>query len=362
MIHLWEQSDVSDFCSNGGDNDQPFYIPVKRTDLISLRFQLPYGLVDMNGGGLPIGDKVSLSIVSGDTATTLCDYSNSTINKFNFGYINDSTNRIAEYQFLLGLGLADAIGDNREIYTFDVGEGDLVYLDFAGTIYVFKYGTDSIPAPLIEWKSGSVCLSMTALEVATASLTINGSPNLFDAIFSTPVCAHEDFACFRFKLTVELVTYGTTQEYYTKPFRVVQCDEPTIFVESTYPSGVIDCSGQIHSSGGDAMAANKLYMRIPAEIERVPSVFEKSYNSRSRSFKSSVTKKYLLKSLPIPQWYADAFETCMAAKTTKLDWVEYLQPDINSLFETNNELNGHTYPNIYLYLQSSKCETVFVCQ
>jgi hypothetical protein len=163
---------------------------------------------------------------------------------------------------------------------------------------------------------------------------------------------------------VTFATLGVTKHYYTKPYKVVRCDEPTIFCEAQYPLNVQDCEGQFHNGAGAVGASfhmNRLLMRIPGDIEQLPSEIEKSYNNRSRSFKSALTKRYQLRSTPIPQWFADSFEAVVAAKNVLFEGVEYLQNNGNTIFE-NPDTIGTTYQNINLSLQSSKCEKVFVCQ
>lgn len=364
MVQLWETSDISAGCEVG-PLDQPFFIPVLRTDLIHLRLNIPYQIITLNGGGMPIGSSVDLSIVSENGATTLCNYSTANLNKYRYGYINDSTNRIAEYQFNLALGLADEDGDNYEQYTFDIVSGEIVELyDFASgdLLYSFVYGVDDVPYPFIEWETGKICIGLSDTDYANFELQINGNTTGMSSMFTatSPTCANESGACFRFKVTIVFGSYGTLS-YYTKPYKVVTCEEETVFIQSTYPSTIIDCSDQEHQAGGNSIFKNRLYSRIYGGIEKQPDEVRKSYNSRSFSYKSSRVQKFLFKSTPLPLWFADCIQTMLLGQSTKIDGVEYYQNDIESFFETNNEIIGTTYQNIYLPLYSSKCEKVFVC-
>lgn len=363
MINFWEESDISNNCQIG-TNDEPFYIPITRRDLINLRLTIPYHIITLNGGGLPIS-AIEMKIVDEVGTTTLCDYSNPATGRFLLGFVNDLDNRSAHYQIITGLGLADENSANYAMYSFSVTTNDVIELDVNGTVYSFCYGQDVTPFPLIEWASGKLCISLTAAEHGSTTLTKNGVVTaISSSVCAVPSCAHEDFDCFRFKVSVTFSTLGITKHYYTKPYKVLRCDEPSVHIEAQYPVGTIDCDGQYHNGSGASGASfhfNRLLMRVPGGIEKLPSELEKSYNSRSYSYRSSITKRYLLKSPPLPQWFADSFETAIAAKTTLFDGVEYLQNNTNTIFE-NPEIIGTTYQNINLNLQSSKCEKVFVCQ
>jgi hypothetical protein len=358
MVQYWETSDITDNCLKG-PLDEPYFIPIKRTDLIGLRLQIPYHLITLNGGGLPTA--VTMSIVDNIGTTTLCSYSG----KFKLGYLNDGGNRIAEYQILATLPLNDEVGGEYQFLTFDVVSGDVVELTYGGNTYSFCYGIDDVPYPLIEWSPGKICFGEEVNILAALSYKKNNTPvNILSSYLisgAAPSCAHEDFDCFRFKVSVILATYGHTMTYYTKPFKVLRCDdEETLFIEGTYTSGSIDCAGQEHLSGGATMSKNKLYTRIFGEITDMPSEVKAEYNARNYCYRSSLIKKYLLKGLPIPMWMVRAFETIVSAQVVKFNGIEYSKNDVNSYLE-NIDINGMTYQNINLPLQSSKCEIVFVC-
>lgn len=360
MIQLFEESnDTSANCSIG-TLDEPFYIPIKRNDPLYLRVQLPYQFVTLNGGGIPTGTGVKMSIVKVDGTTLLCDYGDATSGKFKYGYVNDGTNRIAEYQFFTGIGLEDESSDNHNVYGFTTAVNDVIMFSVDAVVYSFVYGVDEIPYPFWEWDAGKIAIVLSDTEYALSSLEINGASDTIDTVVDVPQCAWENNDCFRIKIELSLVTYGNWITFFSKPYKIITCDEPSLWLYGKYPSGTIDCAGQKHEAGGDAFYKNLLMMRIIGEIDDFPALIQKVYNERSISYKSSRIKRKILKGEPIPTWYKDAFETIMLAKETRVDGEQWYAKDIET-FTENIDINGVTYQNINLPLQSSKCENIFVC-
>lgn len=362
MLQLWEPSNTISADCDRGANDEPFFIPVTRRDIIQLRLIVPYAYVSLNGGGIPTGTGVELEAVNESGVTQLCNYTDASAGKFLYSYRNDSTNRIAEYQFLFNLGMADESGENYSLYSIAVTDGDVVKLDTTNEVYLFTYGVDDLPAGMIEYKAGVLAIVLTGYEYTNLTLEINGVADTVSALATTPACANESGACFRFKVTLGMVTLGQDLEYYTKPFRVIDCDDQTVLMESTFPAGMIDCTGHIHEGAGDDQYKNRHYLRVPAEVERLPSRIVKSYNSRMYSYKTERQEQFRLISEPMPQWFADAVETLLTGQEVRIDGAEYYQEGTDRFFEENNDRQGSKYINLNINLQSSKCEKVFVCQ
>jgi len=363
MTQLWELSNTLSADCDRGSADEPFFLPVTRRDIIQLRLIVPYAYVSLNGGGIPTGTGVELEVVNESGVTQLCNYDNASVGKFLYSYRNDSTNRIAEYQFLFNLGMADESGENYGLYSFPVTSGDVVMLDTTNEVYLFTYGVDDLPVNIIEYKSGELAVVLTGYEFTNCNLEINGTPSSVTALANTPTCANESGACFRFKVTLGMVTLATNLEYYTKPFRVITCDdEQTVMLQSQFPAGLIDCTGHIHEGAGNDQFKNRHYLRVPAEIERLPSRIVKSYNSRMYTYKAERQEQFRLLSEPVPQWFADAVETVLTGQEVRIDGNEYYQEGGDRYFEENNDRQGSKYINMNINLQSSKCEKVFVCQ
>jgi len=362
MTQLWELSSTIAADCDRGPADEPFYLQCTRRDIMQLRLIVPYAYVSLNGGGIPTGTGVLLEVVNESGVTQLCDYDDATVGKYLYSYRNDSTNRIAEYQFLFNIGMADSGGENYSLYSFAVNDEDVVKLDTGNEVYLFTYGVDNLPENIIEYKAGELAVVLNGTEFTGYTLEINGIPDTVTALANTPTCANEAGACFRFKVTLGMVTLGTDLTFFTKPFKVMNCDEESILLEASYPSGFIDCTGHIHEGAGGDQYKNKHYLRVPAEIERLPSTVKKSFNSRMYAYKTERQEQFRLLSEPVPQWFADAVETILTGQTVKADGVEYFNEGSEKIFEENNDRQGSNYINMNVNLQSSKCEKVFVCQ
>ena len=358
MTQLFEVSNISDFC-NVGALDSEFYIPIDRKELQQLRLVIPYQYVTLNGGGLPIS-AVDLSIVNNTGSSTLCNYGDPSTGNYMFSYINDSVNRIAEYKFFFGLGLADENGANCDIYGFNPVTNDVIEIDVNGTMYSFVYGVDEVPLPFIEYYTGSIAIMLNSTDYSNTTIKINNIVDSLTFPLSIPHCAHENFDCFRFKIEVVFSNYGETKTFYSHAFKVPKCDEETIYLTGTYPDSAIDCGGHLHSGTGAFVFQNKHYLRIYGGIKKMPDEVGKEYNTRSRAYKSYITKKKNLKGEPVPLWFADALQTVLLGKNVRFD-NEELYPDDDASYLEDIEINGMTYQNINVNLRSSKCENIFVC-
>ena len=359
MIQLFEDNNVTSANCNISTLDEPFYIPIKRNDPLYFRVQIPYQYVTLNGGGIPTGN-ILVKLVKVDGTTLLCDYGDETTNKFKFGYTNDSTNRIAEYQFFTGIGMADEGFNNYSVYSIDVSANDIVQLTVGTTEYSFVYGIDEIPFPLWECDAGKIAIILNLTEYGSTTLLINGSSDTLASLIGVPTCAHEDYQCFRIKVEIELVTYGETITFISKPYKIIRCDDPSVWLMGKYPSGQIDCAGHKHEASGNAFYKNLLFLRIIGELDDFPSEIQKVYNERSYNYKSTIIKRKVLRGEPIPSFYQDAFETLMLAKETRVDGVQLYAKDV-SAFTEKIDINGVSFQNINLPLQLSKCENIFVC-
>jgi hypothetical protein len=362
MIQLWEKygSEISANCDRG-ELDEEFYIPIKRNDPLWFRLQIPYAYYELNGPGLPVAN-VELTIVDVAAINDLCQYSTPAFNQYAFTYKLDTTNRIAEYQFLAAIGFADDNGYNYDVYDMNVVSGDLIDLSYDDYSFVFKYGSDEIPYPIFEVSSGKLCIILNSDQATNAIYQVNGVGGTLSAYFSgsSPIASFEDFECWRLKVKVTFGG-GAIMYFYSKPFKILHCEEESVWLEGTYTAGDIDCAGQIHTiTGGDDFYPNKLMMRIIGGIDRLPDEVNKDYNSRSFNFKSSIIKKYALKGQPVPQYYLEALQTLFLAKNTKIDGIEYYAKDVQQ-FSENLDIIGASYQSIAIPLQSSKCENIFVC-
>lgn len=363
MVQLWETSETTQFNCGIADNDKPYFVPIKRDDFFHMRLNIPYQYVAQNGGGLPIGASVALKIVDETGASTLCDYLAANGTRFLFAYKLDTVNRIAEYQFMGAIFLKDENAHTHNVYTFDVADGDIVNLDINGTVYYFTFGTDEIPMPLVQYEAGKICFGADSTTLS-ASLEINGVAASINALTATAAtCSHEDFRCWRFKVSVTFATLGVTKDFYSVPFRIDEYDQnDTVLLQAQYPTGTIDCAGQIHTGTctSGTFDLNRLFMRIRGEIQTEPSRIKKTYNSRSNAYKSERTKQYKLFSEPIPYHIEDAVETMIAAKTFEVDNTAYYFDNAELISEIPEGF-GSDYKNLAVSLSSTKCEKVFVC-
>lgn len=361
MTTLWETSESLTADCDRGVNDEPFFIPVSRRDIIQLRLVVPYSYVALNGNGLPIGANLNLKAYNEAGTSVLCDYSDPTIGRFLYSYTNDGTNKVAEYQMFFCLGFKDEDLNEYGLYSVDATAGQVVYIDTGTTVYQFIYGVDEIPMPLVEWKAGSIAFVLTNIELGASTFEVGGTPVIPDAVTSSLICGHEEYKCFRFRLAVTFATLGQTINFWTKPFKVVRCDDVTMFLQGEYPAGLIDCGGHKHEGTGGDQYKNRHYLRVPGYVEDGPVRVTKSYNSRKYCYRTDRVETAVAKSTPMPKWYCDAIQVLLEGQNTRIDGKLYDQEESQTFFE-NIDLPGQKYNVLNVNLQSSKCEKVFVCQ
>lgn len=363
MNQFWENTATQFNCTIRG-NDESFFIPMLRTDPVFLRLVVPWQLVQFNGGGLPnSGTNVALSIVDETDSTTYFDYSGVSSNRFRLGSLIDGTNKHAEYQILAPFRIQDENGDNYAYYYFDVVADDVVELDDNGTIYSFIYGKTLPPEVFWEYKSGRFGIGLNVTTLAGVTLKINNSVTSLTSIVTSlgTAGAHEDFNCFRFKLTVNFATYGQVIDFYTKPFKIVRCNDDTVFISGQYPTAAFDCEGHKHETSNSSLwDGNRVAFRLNADVDTEPSRIQKKYNDRQFAYSVTKTEMVSLKSDPVPLWMERAAENVMCARDVMIDNVTVYNQDSENIAE-NPDVNGYEFRNIDVLLSLSKCELTFVC-
>ena len=350
MIQLFEQTSIDSNCDIG-PNDAPFTMPLMPHDHIFLRLQVPYYLVDFNGGGLPIGANISVSIWNVVADTQYCGYGAPSTNRYLYNFVNDGTKRIGEYRFMIPLRLTD----DYVTKAFTVVAGDNILATIDGVNYNWIYGTDSIPYPFLEYVSGGICVRIPTSAVFT--LYVNGSGVIAGNLFTDDSTTCFTNECFRVRIGVQ---FGAVwYYYYTKVFQMVKCDEDTILLQSQYGANMVDCAGQFYRGATNYLGVNNLYLRIAGDTERVPSKLTKIINAKCFQYKSDITKQIRLRSLPMPSWFQDAVETIALGKNFSVDNDTY-QIETENIFENNDNI-GSVFQNLNVILSICKCENVFVC-
>lgn len=362
--NLWESSS-SQFNCNLCASDEPFFMPLNRIDLVGLRLQIPYQYVTQNGGSLPIGANVELSIVDEVGTTTLCSLSTANNGRFILGKVNDATNKVAQYQIYTPIPLRDGSNIVWTHYYFTATKGD--HINITGDALAenecdFIYGYDSLPENFYEVAPGYIVVPGRTLTANTTNvLTKNGTTTSLTLLYTTATaCTHEQYQCFRFKLSVTYSTWGETKDFYTKPFRIERCTE-SLKIQGKYTSGMTDCVGYKHSASFNVgiIGENNLILRLPADIETAPNFVRNSYNDRCYKYKTEVQRAYRLKSDPMPSWLASEVENIIASQEFKVNNFQYIS-ESELIFE-ESDVESSKYQNINLSLLSCKCEKVFVC-
>lgn len=361
--NLWEQSSIGADCERCGI-DEPFFIPAYRTDMMALRFQVPYYLVNANGGGLPVGASIRLSIVDQTGVTQLCDLGNAASGRFMWSRYNDPTEKKAEYQLYFPIPMANEIGQVFTHKYVDVNEGQYLEISGSGTDADggFVYGVDATPAIFQEIKTGRLVFPFTTTPIGL-TVTLDGvgvpTPNVYSTLTN---CAHENYNCWRVKLTITFSISGVTKEYYTKPFKIERGCDTTLRITGQYPTGTTDCNGYVHNGIMNPNIAdlNRLFIRIPADLSRGANKVKKTYNNKCFSIKGERIPMYQLNSEPMPEWMVDEVENIMLAKETQYDNLPLMLTDTDSIFSTA-DAPGFLYQNIDISLQACKCLTIYSC-
>lgn len=361
--NLWEESSEQANC-NLCASDEPFFMPLKRTDILNLRVQIPYSYVQANGGSLPIGTNVALSIVDEIGTTTLCNYSTANLGKFLLGYANNSTPKKAQYQIWCPIALRDESNLYWSQYYFTANVGQLVKITGGGGLdeVNFIYGYDNLPENVIELKSGVLVVScIPTFANVTNLLTLDGVSTSLTLLYTTALaCSHESYQCFRFKLVASFTTSGETLTLYTKPFRIERCND-SIRIKSTYPTNTYDINDYYHGGSWNVSVIdpNNLILRIPADVMKEANQVTKSYNDKCYNYRSELTKRFRMKSDPMPEWYALEAENIILGRGFTADNVGY-NLEGSQIFQ-NSEVYSAKYENIDVPLSQCKNEKVFVC-
>lgn len=362
--NIWEQSNEQANC-NLCASDSPFFMPIRGTDMISLRLQIPYQYVSLNGGGLPIGANVSMALVDEIGTTTLCNYSDATNGQFLLSHINNATNKLAEYQIYAPFRLRDENNNWWSQYYFTAVKGD--HINITGGVNGdndcdFIYGYDDLPPNFYEVQTGFIVIPARTLPVNVTNILKKNNvvTTLLHLYTSAPACLPENYNCFRVKISVNFSSWGVVKEFYTKPFKRELCTD-SVRINGTYPIGLTDCIGYYHQgiTLGGVIAPNNLFLRIPADIEGAPSKITKSYNDRCYNYKTILQKAYRLKSDPIPSWFASEIENIIASQGFEVNNIPYISESEQILEES--EVDNSLYQNLNISLLSCKCEKVFVC-
>lgn len=359
--NLWEQNSIGFNCEKCG-LDEPFFMPVVRTDMMALRFIVPYYLVTANSNGLPVGANVKLSMVDQLGTTELCSLGNASGNKFFWSRYNDVSNKDAQYQFYFPVPFKDQYGYNYSHVYFDVNVGQHVKITGANTAAdtEFVYGVDPTPPIFQEIKAGRLMFPYR-MPGFMLLVYLDGVSSSYTYPYTGSTCSHENYNCFRVKLEINFTVSGVTKTYFTKPFKVTKCED-TLRITGQYPGGTKDCNGYMHNGTMSSPIAdlNRLFLRIPADLTRDANKVKKTYNSKCFPIKSERIPMYNINSDPMPDWMVDEVENIMIAKDTQYDNIPLMLTDTDSIFSTQ-EISGFEYQYINLNLQSCKCLTIYSC-
>lgn len=352
MIQLFERSSQDSNCLIGV-NDAPFTIPLIIEDNIFLRLQVPYYLVIANGGGLPINANIKVLITDID-GTPLCDYGNGTIGRFLYSISNIPSLMIGEYRFMIPQR-------SNQFYStiyWSLNVNDVIVVDYGGEIITWVYGKDNTPYPFIDYAQGRVCVRFNYV-TTTVVFYVNGVVVSGTTLFVNETTECYNQSCFRVCIAI---TFGASIfYYYTKLYQLIKCKEESLYIESKYSSGDVDCGGHYNVSvSSPTIHSDKHYLRIIGGLERQPTKIVKTYNNRCFQYKSEMVRQDLLISEPMPDWYQDAVETVFMGTNFKINGKNYLLENSENIFE-KNDIKGTTYQNINVSLSRCKIESVFKC-
>jgi hypothetical protein len=362
MNNLWEQSNIQANCDLCGV-DAPFYMPVDRVDMMALRFQLPYHLVSANGGALPIGANVRLSIVDEVGTTTLCNLGDALGGKFMFGRYLDATTKTAQYQLYFPVPLKSENGYNWSHAYVDVNVGQYLVINnaFTNADGGFTYGVDETPAIFQEIRPGRLVFPYR-MPGFTLQASLDGVSVAVGYPYTGSTCAHENFSCWRVKLTLVFAGSGVTKEYYTKPFRVNRTCDDSVRLSGVYSGGVTDCNGYVHDGLMSPAVAdlNRLFLRIPAVLNQVASRVKKTFNDKCFAVRGERQLAYRLNSDPVPSWFAAEAEGVVLANSFNVDNQELQTADSDQLF-VGVDIPGYQYQYLDVPLTSCRCLLIYGC-
>lgn len=362
MNNLWEQSNIQANCDLCGV-DEPFYMPVNRTDMMALRFQVPYHLVSANGGGLPIGANVRLYMVDEIGTTILCDMGAANGGKYMFGRYLDAPTKTAQYQFYMPVPFKDEFGFNYSHIYFYILDGQHVKISGTNTPAdgEFTYGVDATPSIIQEMGNG-VLIVPYRMPGLTLSVELDGVAIAWQYAYNGSTCSHENFNCFRLRLDVAFTNSGVSKTYYTKPFRVNRSCDDSVMLTGAYSVGATDCNGYVHDGtiAPNLAKPNVLFLRIPAVLNQVASRVKKTYNDKCFSVRGERQLSYRLNSDPVPSWFASEVENIVLANTFNVDNMELQTSDNDQLF-TGVDIPGYQYQYLDVPLSSCKCLMLYGC-
>lgn len=362
MNNIFESSDNSANCQLC-PSDEPFFIPFTDEDFFAIRLQVPYALVELEGGSIPIGVNFDVAIYDELGTTSLFDFGDMTSTKFNVGYRNNATDKLAEYQLYLPVPFADQGGAVHIHRYVDVTEGDLVQVVGAGYNEVFYFSQDQIPYPLYKISDTKLGIPVLSGSVGLLIVNVNNASATIKQVYPVEVGVAGETGCFRFRISLSYPSgSGNVYHYFTKPFKRIKCDE-VLRVIGTYPGNTIDCNSNMHQSFNvnyTMFAQNMLIGNVFADCEEISSVVKKTYNSNSFNYKSEKQRRFSFKSDPCPKWYADHIENMVLAKLFEINNTAYIMEGVESVFK-DSDIDSVSFQNIDVNLQLRKCEKVFSC-
>lgn len=362
MNNIWENSSTPWNCRQCV-GDQPYFIPFTDYDFFALRLQLPFALVESEGGGIPVHANFDLDIVDEEGSTNIFSFGDADSNKFNLGYRINNTDKLAEYQIYAPIPFADANNVVHLHKYITVAAGDLVQISGGGYSELFYVSQDSIPYPLYMISATRLGIPVDAATVGTLAVSVNGTPATPEKVYPTEVGVASEIACFRFKITITYVISGNVYEYYTKPFKRIICNEDTLRLEGQYPAKTIDCEMHMHQNftwNYNMFSDYKLFARIDADIFEISPTVRKTFNGKCFAYKSEKQRRFALKSNPLPRWQSDDVENIMMSKVVQINNIQYYN-DQSETISKDSDVDTVLNPNIDVILTTCKCENVFSC-
>lgn len=356
--NILEQSSVQSNCQLCGI-DEPFFMPLDRYDPIFMRVQIPYYEYILNSNDFPVIKKIE---IVDDTGTYM--YGTVPTLGYKSGVAVDFDKKLIEYQFLFPTPFRHepTFGQGHTVlYTFSAGNGDVIEYEryLTGETQVFIVGIDEIPSFFLQISSNVYMVAdVNVSTLSLLKLKINGvnvTPTLLLG-YGAPLTQYKG-QCFRYKITFGYDNSGKVIEIFTKPYKIVKCEETTL-IESYNPNVTTDCVEHLHFSSWDYLG-NYLRYRVYGDLQTANNIVKKTYNNKYFSVKSEYQKKYNLVAELMPEWYANEIEGCLLS--------QHLYINRNKLYNDESENTlliedlATNYKKIDLTLSASKCEFVFSC-